>query len=161
MSWGACSLIFAQRRPMSGSSDRPPFKVWEPLGRLSRSRGTTVCFHPRARLADKVFHSLKIIMWNISFFSVTTTLCCMNSVFRRFLRYIPRQAFIVYRLIAAALIRSFSIIPFLFWNRNFGQMFFLDNAIQQWVKQKVLCMIEFFLDFINLFVNYLIQFNIR
>ena len=42
------------------------------------------------------------------------TLCCMNSVLRLFLRYIPRQALIVYRLIDAALIRNFFLDPFLF-----------------------------------------------
>ena len=35
----------------------------------------------------------------------------MNSDFRRVLRYIPRQAFIVYRLIDEALIGIFSMIP--------------------------------------------------
>ena len=40
---------------------------------------------------------------------------CMNSVFRRFLRYIPRQALIVYRLIDTMLIKKFiSMIPFYF-----------------------------------------------
>ena len=40
--------------------------------------------------------------------NMSLTLCCMNSFFRRFLRYIPRQALIFYRLINAALIVTFS-----------------------------------------------------
>ena len=39
------------------------------------------------------------------------TLYCMNSAFRLFVRYIPRQALTVYRIIDAALIGFFSMIP--------------------------------------------------
>ena len=35
----------------------------------------------------------------------------MNSVLRRFWRYIPSQALIVYRLIDAALVRIFFMVP--------------------------------------------------
>ena len=47
-------------------------------------------------------------------------LCFLNTVFRRFLRYIPRQAFIVYRLIDAALIGIVFLDPF-FFKLNFGK----------------------------------------
>ena len=63
----------------------------------------------------------------------------MNSVFRRYMRYIPRQALIVYRLKDATIIGNFPPNPFLFWNRNFCQMLLLDHAIQQRVIIPLIC----------------------
>ena len=49
------------------------------------------------------------VSWNFHSFPIAVN--CKNSVFHRFLRSIPRQAIIVYRLIDAALIGNFSSIP--------------------------------------------------
>ena len=71
-------------------------------------------------------------------------LCCMNSVFRRLIRYILREALIVYWLIDAALIGIFFHDSFLFWNRNFCQTLFLDHAMQQKAKQHFLLLLKYF-----------------
>ena len=53
------------------------------------------------------------------------TPCCLNSVFRRFLRYVQRRALIVYRLIG-----NFFHDPFLLKNRIFFRMMLLDHVLQ-------------------------------
>ena len=46
-------------------------------------------------------------------------LCCINSVYHQFFRYITRQALTVYRLIHAALIGSFSMFLFFILKSKF------------------------------------------
>ena len=71
-------------------------------------------------------------------------LCCMNSVFRRLIKYILREALIVYWHIDAALIGIFFHDSFLFWNRIFCQTLFLDHAMQQKAKQHLLLLLKYF-----------------
>ena len=55
----------------------------------------------------------------------------MNLILRRFLRYNLKQPPIVYRFIAAALMRNFFEYPFLFQNRNLGQTSFVNDTMKQ------------------------------
>ena len=68
-------------------------------------------------------------MFQIRFYVywVSLTLCFMNFILRRFLRYNLRKALFVYRLIVAMLIGNFFDDPFLFQNWNLGQ-----NVLCRW-----------------------------
>ena len=86
---------------------------------------------------QNVFFVVSVQIW---FLKLVLTLYCLNFVFRRFLRCSPRWAPIVYKLVGAALIWIFSIIPSYFLNRNFGLTFLILHTrylrVKRWAQNQ-------------------------